>query len=65
MSDGEHTVRARDGSLLTLKLTRKTAIFAMCCECLGWEVHPDDCTAKHCPLYPFRGKTLQTQRGDK
>jgi len=60
-----HTIRAKNGSLLTLKLTRKLAIYANCVECLGWEDNPADCTATLCPLYPFRGKTLRTMKGNK
>jgi len=60
-----HTIRAKNGSLLTLKLTRKLAIYAKCTECLGWEDSPDTCTSPLCPLYPFRGKTLRTLRGNK
>jgi len=60
----EHTIRAKDGTLLVCKLTRKSAILAFCAECLGWEDHPSTCTAPLCPLYPFRGKTLRTQKGN-
>jgi hypothetical protein len=60
-----HTVRSADGCRVSLpNLSRKLAIFAMCCECLGWEEHPDLCTATLCPLFPFRGKTLKTRKGD-
>lgn len=44
--------------------TRKTAVNAKCCECMGWEAgapFPDgisvairDCSAKTCPLHNFR-----------
>lgn len=60
-----HTIRAKNGSLLTLRLTRKLAIYCLCTSCLGWEDNPADCTAMLCPLYPFRGKTLRTQRGNQ
>ncbi len=58
-----HTIRAKNGLLLTLRLTRKLAISCFCTECLGWEDNPSDCTAPLCPLYPFRSKTLRTQKG--
>ena len=60
-----HTVRTRDGGLKTLKCGRKQAIFLCCTECLGWEDHPRDCTSPLCPLYPFRGLTMASQKGDK
>ena len=60
-----HTVRTRDGGTKTLKLTRKLAIHAFCTECLGWEDHPSDCTARMCPLYPFRNLTLKTRNSYK
>ena len=40
------------------KWTRSKAIKAFCTECLGFEIHPKDCTTVCCPLYPFRGKSL-------
>ena len=57
-----HRVRTKDGGEITLKYGRKQAIQLMCCECLGWEDHPRDYTAKLCPLYPFRGQTMASQR---
>ena len=46
------------------KPTRKTAINAKCCECMGWapgEPYPPalstlirDCSAKTCPLFAYR-----------
>ena len=62
-SSPNHTVRAKNGLLITLRLTRKLAMACFCTECLGWEDNPADCTAPLCPLYPFRSKTLRTQRG--
>jgi hypothetical protein len=58
-----HTVRTRDG--LTKKYGRKQAIYLACTECLGWEHHPSECTSPLCPLYPFRGITMASQRGTK
>ena len=58
-----HTVRTADGRYKELKLTRKLAMSAMCTECMGFEGNPADCTSKFCPLFPFRVKTLETQRG--
>lgn len=55
-----HTVRCADGTTKTFQAykSRTLAIKLMCTECLGWSCNPKDCTDKHCPLYPFRGKTL-------
>ena len=58
-----HTVRTRDGGKKATKCGRKQAILLMCTECLGWEHHPKDCTAPLCPLFPFRGITMASQRG--
>ena len=58
----KHTVRTRDYGT-TKKVvdidsyTRGKAIKVFCTECLGFEDNPKDCTAKMCPLFPFRGKT--------
>ena len=60
-----HSVRAADGGLLELRLTRKLAMACFCTECLGFEDNPADCTAVLCPMYPFRAKTLRTKRGQK
>lgn len=57
----KHTIRTKDygttGKVKDVDLARSLAIKAFCTECLGFEEHPKDCTAKLCPLYPFRGKT--------
>jgi len=63
-SSPQHTLRAKNGLLISLRLTRKLAIACMCMECMGWEENPADCTSPLCPLYPFRSKTLRTQKGD-
>ncbi len=60
-----HTIRAADGRHIELRLTRKLAMACMCTECLGFESDPEDCTARLCPLYPFRAKTLATKTGIK
>ena len=62
-SSPTHTIRAKNGQLITLRLTRKLAMSCFCTECLGWEDNPSDCTAPLCPLYPFRAKTLRTMVG--
>ena len=55
----KHTIRTNLGGEKQVELTRGTAILAFCTECMGHgAAHPKDCTAVHCPLYPFRGKTL-------
>lgn len=41
------------------------AIEAKCDGCAKRDADTSECLDKFCPLYPFRGKTLQTQRGDK
>ena len=51
-------VRAKNGGLVELNYGRKQAVFLMCVECLGFEDDPKDCTSTHCPLYPFRGRTM-------
>ncbi len=58
-----HTVRTSDGGSISLRLTRKSAIAALCTECMGFG-NPRDCTARLCPVWPFRIKTLATRRGD-
>ena len=55
-----NTVRTKAGGTKTLKYGRKKAILMTCCECLGWETDPKDCTSPLCPLYPFRGRTQAT-----
>lgn len=60
----EHVIRSADGRFVRLRLTRKLAMAALCTECLGFEDNPANCTAKTCPIYPFRAKTLKTQHGD-
>lgn len=59
-----HVVRTRDGGTKKVTITRADAIKMMCVECLGWEEHPKYCTATKCPLYPFRGQTIKTNKGD-
>lgn len=53
-------VRTRSGKIIELSMSARDAIRTHCTECLGWEVHPKDCTAPTCPLYEFRGKTMAT-----
>ena len=61
----KHTVRTRDGGTITLSVfTRGKAIKVFCTECMGWDMHPKECTDPHCPLYPYRGQSLATQRGE-
>jgi len=59
----EHEIRTRDGGTKKIKYGRKKAIKLCCTECLGWEIDPEDCPCILCPLYPFRGKTLASQKG--
>ena len=60
----KHVIRTRDGNTKKVDYSRALAIKALCTECLGWEVHPRDCQSKMCPVYPFRGQTMATQKGD-
>lgn len=59
----DHTILAANGRYTRVRLTRKTAMAALCTECLGFEDNPVFCTARTCPIYPFRAKTLLTRRG--
>jgi len=57
-------IRAKDGGLISVELSRTKAIKAMCTECMGYgEAHPKDCSDKQCPLYNYRGK-IQLAYGD-
>ena len=60
-----HTIRTKDGGKKTFRYAKTQAIRLMCMQCLGWEDSPRDCTATLCPLYPFRGSTMASQKGDK
>lgn len=57
----KHTIRTQDGGTITLDYARSQAIKLHCTECLGWETHPQKCTATLCPLFPFRGQTLASR----
>ena len=57
------SIRMSDGSCKDITLNRSKAIKAKCTECMGWEGDPKQCTAIHCPLYPWRGRTLITRAG--
>ncbi|MFN3076320.1 MAG: hypothetical protein ABT940_05480 [Alphaproteobacteria bacterium] len=59
----ENKIRASNGDFIALRYARAEAIKLMCTECLGWEVHPKDCTAPTCPLFPFRGVTRKSYKG--
>lgn len=52
-----HEIRGKNGHLLRVKLTRRTAILVHCTECMGYENDPKDCTSRYCALFPFRGRT--------
>lgn len=61
-----HTIRAADGGFVTIpRYGRTLAVACFCTECLGFEDSPADCTAKLCPLYPFRAKTLRSKKGNR
>jgi hypothetical protein len=60
-----HTVRTADGGTKTFaNLNRGKAIKLFCTHCLGWETHPNECTATKCELFPFRGRTLAAYHKD-
>jgi hypothetical protein len=54
----KHKIYDKNGDLKEVTLIRRTAIKALCTECMGFEDNPKNCMVIHCPLYPFRGKTL-------
>jgi len=54
----KHTVRTKNGGLIELDITRNKAIKLFCTECMGWEGDIKECTSIHCPLYPYRGRSL-------
>ena len=56
-----HTIRARDGGTKAVRLTYKSTVRAFCYECCGFLRNEVDlCTAKLCPLWPFRNsKTVK------
>ncbi|MCF7853614.1 MAG: hypothetical protein K9N51_02360 [Candidatus Pacebacteria bacterium] len=60
-----HTVRSKDGGTVKLRYGRKLAIYLTCVECCGFEEHPQGCTSPLCPLFPFRGSTRASHKGDK
>jgi len=59
-SGRKHRIRTKDGGTIEIdNYTRAKAIKLMCTECCGHgELHPKECNAPLCPLYPFRGKML-------
>ena len=60
------TPRTADGGTKTITCGRALAIYIKCMECLGWEGNPNkDCCSPTCPLFPWRGRTYKTLRGDK
>jgi len=61
----ENTIRTRDGGTKAIRYGRRQAIALMCTECLGWEGDPKECTSPMCPLYPFRSRTMASQRAEE
>ena len=57
-----HTIRTREGHTKELRYGRKMAIALMCTECMGWENDVAGCTSPLCPLYPFRKRTMASQK---
>jgi len=60
----QHSVKCANGLYKSIRLTRKLAMSIFCTECMGFEGDPMDCTAKTCPLYPWRKKTYITRVGN-
>jgi len=53
-----HKIRTKFGGIIEVRSSCSEAIRLFCTECMGWESHPNECTAIYCPLYAFRGKKL-------
>lgn len=60
----KHTIRTKDGGFIELQYARGQAIRLHCTECMGWEEHPKDCSAVHCALYPYRGRTRMSNESE-
>lgn len=58
----EHEIRTREGHTKKLRYGRKMAVALMCTECMGWENDVEGCTSPLCPLFPFRKRTMASQR---
>jgi len=50
-----HEIITRSGGARAVKLTKGDAIKLFCTQCMGYESNPQNCTAKRCPLYLYRG----------
>ncbi len=51
----KHTIRSKDGGNKEVYLSPLKAIRHNCLECVSWSAHEvKHCTAKLCPLYPYR-----------
>ena len=59
----QHIVRAKDGGLFAVTLSRKQAMAIHCTECMGWS-NPSECPCVLCAMYPFRKKTEVALRGN-
>lgn len=57
-----HTVLAKSGAKMQVKLTARKAIKLHCTQCMGYEGDPKECGIETCPLYLYRGKTLITYK---
>lgn len=50
-----HQIKTKDGGLEVVSLTARKAIIKFCYECIGYQKRlVKGCTAKTCPLWPFR-----------
>lgn len=53
-------IRTKNGGVKIVKnVNRKKVIKIFCTECMGWENDPKKCKSIYCPLYSFRGKSLE------
>lgn len=51
----KHEIRIKNGKLKVVELTARKAILEFCKECMGGNYDEvKKCTAKNCPLFPFR-----------
>lgn len=61
----KHTIKTSENGRVDVDLTPSLAIKLKCVDCMGYESHPDTCTATTCPLYPYRGKSMLSMHGYK
>ncbi len=54
----KHKIKHKDGTEISVSLTRGKAIKIFCTQCCGYEYHPSECEITDCALWPYRGKSL-------